>query len=328
MSSTTDAAEASAPTKLVAAPGSLSTAAETVGPLGPDGREVAADRAGTDMAGRPPTAAPVPGDLEVVVDSDRVARRRRVSHRWFGLAIPVLVIAAWQVASSSGALPPLVLPSPETVLRTFCSLVASGTLQSNLAVSLERALIGLAIGVSAGTVLALVAGLSRIGDGFVDAPMQMARTLPVLALVPLFIVWFGIGELSKDLLIAYGVTFPVYLNLYAGIRSVDPKLLEAGKVLGLDRKGQIRHVVIPGALPGALVGLRYAIGIAWLLLVISEQINANSGIGYLMNNAREYLRTDIIMDGLIVYAGLGLFSDYVVRRLERRLLAWRGDSPR
>jgi len=289
------------------------------------------DRPAPPDSAKAPASAPrgapgVPSDFEVVVDSSQQRRRRRISHRWWGLAIPVIIIGVWQIVTTTGVEPPLILPSPVTVVHTFCNLVNTGVLQSNLLISLQRAAIGLAIGVTAGTVLALLAGLSRIGDGVVDSPMQMARTLPVLALVPLFIVWFGIGEVSKDLLIAYGVTFPIYLNLYAGIRSVDPKLLEAGKVLGLDRRQQIWHVVIPGALPSALVGLRYAIGIAWLLLVISEQINANSGIGYLMNTAREYLRTDIIMDGLIVYAALGLFSDFLVRRLERRLLAWRGGA--
>jgi sulfonate transport system permease protein len=151
----------------------------------------------------------------------------------------------------------------------------------------------------------------------------MLRTLPFLALVPLFILWFGIGETPKIALVALGSAFPIYLTLFAGIRGVDPKLAEAGKVFGLDRRGLIWNVILPGALPSALVGLRYALGTAWLSLVVAEQINADAGIGYLINDARDFLRTDIIVVGLLVYALLGLGADILVRAVERRALAWR-----
>jgi sulfonate transport system permease protein len=171
--------------------------------------------------------------------------------------------------------------------------------------------------------LAIAAGLSRAGEEIVDAPMQMIRTLPFLGLVPLFILWFGIGETPKIALVALGTTFPIYLNLFSGIRGVDLKLVEAARVFGLDRRGVVRHVILPGALPSALVGLRYSLGVAWLSLVIAEQINATAGIGYLINDARDFLRTDIIVVGLLVYALLGLAADALVRSLERRALAWR-----
>jgi sulfonate transport system permease protein len=151
----------------------------------------------------------------------------------------------------------------------------------------------------------------------------MLRTLPFLALVPLFILWFGIGELPKVALVALGSMFPIYLNLYAGIRGIDPKLMEAGRVFGLGQWGLIREVVLPGALPSGLVGLRYALGTAWLSLVVAEQVNASAGIGYLINDARDFLRTDVIVVGLVVYAILGLTADSLVRLAERRLLAWR-----
>jgi sulfonate transport system permease protein len=182
---------------------------------------------------------------------------------------------------------------------------------------------GLGIAVATGTTLALLAGLSRLGEDLVDPPLQMARTMPFLALVPLFILWFGIGETPKVALVALGATFPIYLNLFAGIRGADPKLLEVGATLGLSRGALIRHVILPAALPNFLTGLRYAIGVAWLSLVVGEQINAESGIGYLMMDARDFLRTDIIMVGLAVYALLGLASDQGVRTLERTALAWR-----
>ena len=248
--------------------------------------------------------------------------------RWRGpslrrFASPVALVLLWQAASMAGLVSPRVLAAPTAVLATAWGLLASGVLAADILVSLQRVAIGLLIGVSLGAVLAVVAGLSRLGEDLVDAPMQMLRTLPFLALVPLFILWFGIGELPKVALVALGSIFPVYLNLFAGIRGVDPKLVEAGRVFGLGRWGTIRHVVLPGALPSGLVGLRYAIGIGWLSLVVAEQINADSGIGYLISDAREFLRTDVIVVGLAVYAILGLLTDGLVRLAERRLLAWR-----
>ncbi|MDQ1078196.1 ABC transporter permease subunit [Pseudoroseomonas cervicalis] len=236
---------------------------------------------------------------------------------------PLVLVLLWQAASMAGLISPRTLAAPSTILVAAWELTLSGELPSHLAVSLGRVLAGLGIGLSAGVTLALVAGLSRLGEEIVDAPMQMLRTLPFLALVPLFILWFGIGETPKIALVALGAAFPVYLTLFAGIRGVDPKLAEAGRVFGLDRRGLVRHVILPGALPSALVGLRYALGSAWLSLVIAEQINASAGIGFLINDAREFLRTDIIVVGLLVYALLGLGADALVRLVERRALAWR-----
>jgi sulfonate transport system permease protein len=192
-----------------------------------------------------------------------------------------------------------------------------------MTVSLQRAAYGLGLGVLTGTTLALVAGLSRLGEDLVDPPLQMARTLPVLGLVPLFILWFGIGETAKVLMVVLATAFPVYLNTFAGIRGVDRRLVEAASTLGLSRAGSIRHVVLPAALPNFLVGLRHSLGIAWLVLVVSEQINASSGLGYLMTRAREFMQTDVIVVALVVYAALGLLSDLAVRALERSALAWR-----
>ncbi|MBV9747322.1 MAG: ABC transporter permease [Acetobacteraceae bacterium] len=239
------------------------------------------------------------------------------------LASPLLLILLWQAGSMAGLIPARTLAAPSAILATAWSMLVSGDLLYHLLISLQRVLIGLALGVSAGALLALAAGLSRFGEDAVDAPMQMLRTLPHLALVPLFILWFGIGELPKVLLVALGAAFPVYLTLFAGIRGVDPKLAEAGRTLGLDRAGLIRHVILPGALPSALVGLRYAVGVAWLTLVVAEQVNANAGIGFLINDARDFLRTDVIVVGLLIYALLGLSADALVRVVERRALAWR-----
>ncbi len=235
----------------------------------------------------------------------------------------LLILAVWQAASSAGLVSPETLASPLRIARTAFDLTRSGVLPQNLLVSLGRAGSGLAIAIGGGIALALVAGLSRIGEDVVDAPMQMLRTLPALALVPLFILWFGIGETPKIALVALGALIPVYLNLFKGIRAIDPKLLEMGRTLGLSRSAVIRNIVLPGALPDLLTGLRFSVGISWLMLVVAEQVNASTGIGHMMMDAQDFLRTDIILVGLLVYALLGLLSDLAVRMLERRLLRWR-----
>jgi sulfonate transport system permease protein len=172
-------------------------------------------------------------------------------------------------------------------------------------------------------VLALAAGLSRAGEVAIDPLMQIKRTIPALALTPLFIVWFGIGETPKVTLIAVATVFPIYLNLFSGVRGVDARLIEAGKSFGLTQAELIFHVILPGALPSFLVGLRYALGVSLLVLVVAEQINASAGLGHLINNARDFMRTDIIVVCLVVYASLGLGADLLVRTLETRALAWR-----
>ncbi len=238
-------------------------------------------------------------------------------------ASTLLLLAAWEVASRSGALSPRLLAGPDTILATFGHLMANGTLERNLFVSLLRVVAGMSFAIVVAVPLAFLAGMSRAGENMVDAPLQMLRTLPHLALVPLFILWFGIGETPKIILVALGAGIPIYLNLFAGIRGVDPKLIEMARVHGLSRAGIARDVILPSAIPSLLVGLRYAFGIGWLSLVVGEQIAANSGIGFMMMDAREFLRTDIIVVGLLVYALLGTATDQIVRMMEHRLLAWR-----
>jgi sulfonate transport system permease protein len=236
---------------------------------------------------------------------------------------PLLLLALWQLLSSTGVLTPDILASPGTIARVGGNLVADGSLPNAMGVSLQRVAVGLLLGTLVGTGLALVSGLFRVGEDLVDASVQMLRTVPFVGLIPLFIIWFGIGEAPKIAIITLGVSFPLYLNVYAGIRGVDSQLIEAGESLGLSRWGLVRHVVLPGALPGAMTGLRYSLGIAWLALVFAEQINADAGIGFLMVQARDFLRTDVIVVCLIVYAFLGLLADFIVRSLERLLLQWR-----
>ncbi|MGM7648952.1 ABC transporter permease [Nocardia sp. JW2] len=242
----------------------------------------------------------------------------------FGFALgPALLVGAWVAGSATGALDPETLPAPWTVARTAGELIADGRLQSNLLTSLQRAAIGLVLGVVIGVVLALIAGLSRIGEALVDGPVQIKRAIPTLALIPLFIVWFGIGEEMKLIVITTSVLIPIYLNTHAYLRGVDARYVELAETVGLSRWGFLRRVALPGSLPGFFLGLRLAVTISWLALVVVEQVNATSGIGYLMTQARTYGQIDVIVVGLVIYGLLGLFGDLAVRATERKVLAWR-----
>lgn len=251
-------------------------------------------------------------------------RRGPDLRRWIS---PVALVLLWQLASSTGLLAEDELASPVRVVTAAVDVTLTGELPEGLLVSLGRVLVGVVLGLAVGIGLGLVSGLSRWGGHLVDPPVQMLRTLPHLALVPLFILWFGVGELPKVLLVALGVLFPMYLNVHAGVRGVDPKLLEAASVSGFTRTERLRHVVLPGAMPSTLTGLRLALGVAWLSIVVAETTAADAGLGYMIMNAREFLRTDVIVVGLAVYALLGLSTDALVRRLERTVLAWRPAGP-
>ncbi|SHE55201.1 ABC transporter permease [Streptoalloteichus hindustanus] len=254
-------------------------------------------------------------------------RRARLPdlRRWIS---PLALVVAWQLASAAGVLPADKLAAPLTVLRSAVDLAASGELGDAFVVSVSRVAVGFALGAAVGVLLGAVAGLSRWGEVLLDPPVQMLRTLPFLGLIPLLILWFGIGEAPKVALVALGVAFPLYLNVHAGIRAVDGRLLEAAEVLGFTRWERLRHVVAPAAVPQGLVGLRQGLGAAWLSLIIGEQVNADAGLGYLINIARDFLRTDVIVVGLLVYAALGLLTDAVVRLVERRVLRWRTTTRR
>ena len=239
------------------------------------------------------------------------------------LLSPIALLLLWELASQWGLIPQRVIAAPSQIGGTLWAMIASGELGKHLLVSLQRALVGLSIGVSIGVVAALISGLSRRGEVILDSPLQMLRTIPSLALVPLFILWFGIGEFTKIALIVIGTTFPVYMNLFAGIRNIDPKLIEAANTLGLSRRELIWHVILPGSLPSFFVGLRYSLGISWLALVFVEQINTTAGIGFLASDARDFMRTDVIVICLLIYSVLGLLIDGLIRTLERFSLAWR-----
>jgi sulfonate transport system permease protein len=247
---------------------------------------------------------------------------------WLRLISLLAVVGIWQLLSSTGVLPATRLASPVTIAHTAYTLVTTnsptyGTLQASLLVSAERWGIGLCVGVAIAVLLAVASGLSRIGEYAFDPVLNAARSIPLLGLLPLFIVWFGIGDMPKILIVVLGALFPMYVNTFAGIRGVDPKLGELGQVLGLSRWELVRHVVLPGSLPSALTGLRLSVVGSLLALVVGEQINANAGLGFMINTAEQFLANNIIMVCLFMYAILGLLADGVVRLVERRALAWR-----
>jgi sulfonate transport system permease protein len=250
-------------------------------------------------------------------------RQRRGTAALRRAVSPLALLALWQVASATGVLPEDKLAPPLQIFEAMVGEWNKGTLQAATGISLQRVVIGFALGASVALVLAAVSGLSRIGDDAVDPPMQMLRTVPHFGLLPLLVLWLGIDEEPKVALIALGVAFPLYVNTVAGIRGVDPRYLDAARALGLSWWGRLRHVVAPGALPSALVGLRLSLGVAWLSLIVAEQINATSGIGYLVSDAASFGRTDVVVGGLVVYSLLGLATDALVRSIERKALAWR-----
>ncbi|MEV7903305.1 ABC transporter permease [Streptomyces anulatus] len=242
----------------------------------------------------------------------------------FGRLIgPVLLVALWWAASASGHLDPRILSGPGSVLSTAADLVATGRLQDNVLISLQRAGLGLLFGVTAGVVLAVTAGLSRSGEYLLDGPLQIKRAIPSLAMLPLLILWLGIGEQMKVTVIALGVAVNMYINTYASLTSIDSRYVELAEGLDLGRAQFLRKVVVPGSLPGFFVGLRLGVTSSWLGLIVVEQINSTSGIGYMMFQAQQYAQSDVIIVGLVAYGIFGFASDAGVRAIERKVLSWR-----
>lgn len=236
--------------------------------------------------------------------------------------VPLVLILLWQLASTTGLLQSRVLPAPTAVVTAFWHLLISGELWHHVKVSAGRAILGLLIGGGLGLLLGLLNGSSKVASTLLDTTLQMIRNIPALALIPLVILWFGIDESAKLFLVAVGVFFPMYINTYHGIRSVDPQLIEMGKSYGLTRWQLYKEIILPGAMPSILVGLRFSLGLVWVLLIVAETISAQSGIGYMTMNAREFLQTDVVLVGILLYALLGKLADVLAQGLERYLLRW------
>ncbi|MGW0994068.1 ABC transporter permease [Streptomyces sp. NPDC002523] len=249
-------------------------------------------------------------------------RRRGVSLALRAIG-PLALLLAWIQASASGALSPTLLASPGQMLAALRELWTSGQLGDALSVSLTRAGLGLALGATTGLTLGVLTGFSRLGEELVDSSVQLLRTIPFLSLVPLFMVWFGIGETARVVLIAVATTFPMYVSASGGVRNTDRKLVEAMRSFGMGRLALVRTVVLPGAMPALLSGLRLSMTLSVIALIAAEDINSTAGIGYLMSTAQEYSRTDILAVCILVYALIGLAADGTVRLLERLLMPWR-----
>jgi len=248
--------------------------------------------------------------------------KRALPYRTISWVVPILLLLGWELASRAGLIAANVLPAPSSVGTTAWRLTETGELPHHLAESVKRAAVGLAIGASAGLVLGVLTGFSKLAEAIIDRNIQIIRAIPFLAILPLVMVWFGVGESGRYFLVALGTAFPIYLNTVLGIRQVDPKLLEMGRVVGLNRFELIRAAILPGALPSILLGLRLALTNAWLALVIAETVGAPAGIGFMATNAREFLQTDVIVLVIVLYALIGLSTDLIARGLERRFLAW------
>ena len=247
---------------------------------------------------------------------------KQIGRRLLPWLVPIFLIGIWQVASMTGLLESRVLPAPTAVVSASWGLLVSGELWKHVQVSAGRAIIGLLIGGGLGLFLGLLNGSSKVASTLLDTTLQMIRNIPALALIPLVILWFGIDESAKLFLVAIGVFFPIYINTYHGIRSVDPQLIEMGKSYGLTRWQLYKEIILPGALPSILVGLRFALGLVWVLLIVAETISAQAGIGYMTMNAREFLQTDVVLVGILLYALLGKLADVLAVGLEKYLLRW------
>lgn len=245
-----------------------------------------------------------------------------VGRRLLPWLVPVGLVVAWQIASSAGWLSTRILPAPLEVVTAGWALAVSGELWTHVKVSAARALAGLAVGGGLGLLLGLLTGSFRLAETLLDSSIQMVRNIPALALIPLVILWFGIDETAKLFLIAVSVFFPIYLNTFHGIRNVDPGLVEMARTYGLRRWQLHAQVILPGALSSILVGLRFSLGLMWVILIVAETISAQAGIGYLTMNAREFLQTDVVLVGILLYALLGKLADVFARTLERYWLRW------
>jgi len=260
--------------------------------------------------------------LHFPADDKLVIAVKAVAQRLVPWLVPLALIVAWHIASTSGWLSTRVLPAPLDVVQAAWTLAESGELWTHVKVSAVRALTGLAIGGGLGLLLGLLTGSVRFFETLLDSSIQMVRNIPALAMIPLVILWFGIDESAKLFLIAVSVFFPIYLNTYHGIRNVDPGLIEMARTYGLTRWQLYTQVILPGALSSILVGLRFSLGLMWVILIVAETISAQAGIGYLTMNAREFLQTDIVLVGILLYALLGKLADLFAGALERSWLRW------
>ncbi|WP_296258223.1 MULTISPECIES: ABC transporter permease [unclassified Pseudomonas] len=263
-----------------------------------------------------------PLQSEKAATSARPAAPPRWRIRLKGLAVPVAILLLLEILVRIGWVQSYQMPAPSEIFSTLTDL-ANGALWKHISASVLRVLSGFAIGASLALLFAAWVGLSRGAEAYLEPTFAGLRSIPSLAWVPLLLLWLGIGETSKIVLIAIGAFFPVYLNGVAAIRGIDRKLVEVGRMYRFSQRQMVVHLFLPAALPGLFTGLRSGLSLAWMFLVAAELIAATKGLGYLLSDGRETSRPDIVLAAIIVLALLGKLSDGVLAMLERRLLAWR-----
>ncbi|PGE39792.1 sulfonate ABC transporter permease [Bacillus toyonensis] len=261
----------------------------------------------------------------IMIEKNSVKKVRKLNIKVLvrAITIPVIVLIIWQLAGVFGLVTKTVLPTPLDIFLAFQELIKTGELFGHLSISVFRAAAGFFIGGGLGVILGTIVGFSTRSEQYLDLSVQMLRTVPHLAVAPLFVLWFGFGETSKVLLIADGAFFPLYVNAFLGIRGVDSKLFDVARVLEFNKRKLITKLILPAALPNLLLGARLSLGVAWVSLVVAELMGSTEGIGYMIMDARQFSNTDIVFVGIIIFAFVGKFSDSLVRLLEVKFLRWR-----
>lgn len=264
-----------------------------------------------------------PASITIKKNGIKKVRKLNVKVLVRAITIPVIILIIWQLAGVFGLVSKTVLPTPLDIFLTFQELIKTGELFGHLSISVFRAAAGFFIGGGLGIILGTIVGFSTRSEQYLDPSVQMLRTVPHLAVAPLFVLWFGFGETSKVLLIADGAFFPLYVNAFLGIRGVDSKLFDVARVLEFSKRKLITKLILPSALPNLLLGARLSLGVAWVSLVVAELMGSTEGIGYMIMDARQFSNTDIVFVGIIIFAFVGKFSDSLVRLLEVKFLRWR-----
>ncbi|PEK50060.1 sulfonate ABC transporter permease [Bacillus toyonensis] len=261
----------------------------------------------------------------IMIEKNSVKKVRKLNIKVLvrAITIPVIILIIWQLAGVFGLVTKTVLPTPLDIFLAFQELIKTGELFGHLSISVFRTAAGFFIGGGLGVILGTIVGFSTRSEQYLDPSVQMLRTVPHLAVAPLFVLWFGFGETSKVLLIADGAFFPLYVNAFLGIRGVDSKLFDVARVLEFNKRKLITKLILPAALPNLLLGARLSLGVAWVSLVVAELMGSTEGIGYMIMDARQFSNTDIVFVGIIIFAFVGKFSDSLVRLLEVKFLRWR-----